>query len=170
LLTSGLTFGIFLGSLMATCLSRVFSLAQIAAGAWRIPFLIGGIFGFIAMWLRRWLKETPVFEEMQGRAALSREFPLSAVLKNHRPAIVTSIVSTWMLAAVIVVMILTFRIIWRSFSAVFGVTVTLTEPDTGRGPAYYANRITDLAKATAEACSMCVEESAGVLFDYAKYR
>ena len=106
LLTSGLTFGIFLGSLMATCLSRVFSLAQIAAGAWRIPFLIGGIFGFIAMWLRRWLKETPVFEEMQGRAALSREFPLSAVLKNHRPAIVTSIVSTWMLTAVIVVMIL----------------------------------------------------------------
>lgn len=42
LLTSGLSFGILLGSLMATCLSRVFSLAQIAAGAWRIPFLIDG--------------------------------------------------------------------------------------------------------------------------------
>ena len=64
----------------------------------------------------------------------------------------------------------TFRIIWRSLSAVFGVTVTLTDPDTGREPAYYANRITDLAKATVEACSMCVEESAEILFDYAKYR
>ena len=70
-----------------------------------------------------------------------------------------------------VVLPVTFRIIiWRSLSAVFGVTVTLTEPATGRGPAYYANRITDLAKATVEACSMCVEESAEILFDYAKYR
>jgi len=64
----------------------------------------------------------------------------------------------------------TFRIIWRSLSAVFGVPVTLTEPDAGRGPASYANRIKGLAKATVEACSMCVEESAEILFDYAKYR
>jgi MFS family permease len=106
LLTSGLSFGILLGSLMATFLSRIFSPAQIAAGAWRIPFLIGGVFGFIATWLRRWLKETPVFEEMQRRAALSRELPLIAVLKSHGPAIVTSIVSTWMLTAAIVVVIL----------------------------------------------------------------
>jgi MFS family permease len=106
LLTSGLSFGILLGSLMATSLSRIFSPAQIAAGAWRIPFLIGGVFGFIATWLRRWLKETPVFEEMQRRAAFSHELPLVAVLKSHGPAIVTSIVSTWMLTAAIVVVIL----------------------------------------------------------------
>jgi MFS family permease len=106
LLTSGLSFGILLGSLMATCLNRVFSQVQIAAGAWRIPFLIGGVFGFIAMWLRRWLKETPVFEEMRNRARLSRELPLGAVLKNHGRAVVTSILSTWMLTAAIVVVIL----------------------------------------------------------------
>jgi MFS family permease len=106
LLTSGLSFGILLGSLMATCLNRGFSPAQIAAGAWRIPFLIGGVFGFIAMWLRRWLKETPVFEEMRKRATLSRELPLGAVLKNHGRAVATSILSTWMLTATIVVVIL----------------------------------------------------------------
>lgn len=106
LLTSGLSFGILLGSLMATCLSRVFSHTQIIAGAWRIPFLIGGIFGFIAMWLRRWLKETPVFEEMRNRARLSRELPLGIVLKGHGRAVVTSILSTWMLTAAIVVVIL----------------------------------------------------------------
>jgi hypothetical protein len=83
LLTGGLSFGILLGSLMAACLNRVFSPAEIAAGAWRIPFLVGGVFGFIAMWLRRWLKETPVFEEMRKRATLSRELPLGTVLKNH---------------------------------------------------------------------------------------
>jgi MFS family permease len=106
LLTSGLSFGILLGSLTATSLSQVFSPAQIVAGAWRIPFLIAGVFGLIATWLRRWLKETPVFEEMQRRAALSRELPLVAVLKSHGLAIVTSIVSTWMLTAAIVVLIL----------------------------------------------------------------
>jgi MFS family permease len=106
LLTSGLSFGILLGSLMATCLNRVFSQGEIAAGAWRIPFLVGGAFGFIAMRLRRWLKETPVFEEMQRRAALSRELPLGAVLKGHGRAIVASFLSTWMLTAAIVVVIL----------------------------------------------------------------
>ena len=106
LLTSGLSFGILLGSLMTICLNRVFSQGQIAAGPWRIPFLIGGVFGFIAMWLRRWLKETPVFEEMRERAALSRELPLSAVLKNHGRAVATSILSTWMLTASIIVVIL----------------------------------------------------------------
>jgi MFS family permease len=106
LLTGGLSFGILLGSLMAACLSRVFSEAEIAAGAWRIPFLIGGLFGFVAMWLRRWLKETPVFEEMRKRATLSRELPLGAVLKNHGRAVAASIVSTWMLTAIIVVVIL----------------------------------------------------------------
>lgn len=105
-LTSGLSFGILLGSLMATCLNSIFSPVQIAAGAWRIPFLIGGVFGFIAMWLRRWLKETPVFEDMRKRAVLSRELPLGSVLKNHGRAVATSIVSTWMLTASIVVVIL----------------------------------------------------------------
>ena len=106
LLTSGLSFGILLGASMATFLSRVFSQVQIAAGAWRIPFLTGGVFGFIAMWLRRWLKETPMFEEMRNRAKLSRELPLGSVLKNHGRAVVTSILSTWMLTAAIVVVIL----------------------------------------------------------------
>ena len=106
LLTSGLSFGILLGSLMATCLNQVFSQTQITAGAWRIPFLIGGMFGFIAMWLRRWLRETPVFEEMRKRARHSHELPLGVVLKSHPRAVITSFLSTWMLTAAIVVIIL----------------------------------------------------------------
>jgi MFS family permease len=106
LLTGGLSFGILLGSLMATGLDRFFSQSQIIAGAWRIPFLIGGVFGFIAMWLRRWLKETPVFEEMRARAELSRSVPLGTVLRSHGRAVAVSILSTWMLTAAIVVVIL----------------------------------------------------------------
>src|ERR1700744_5039348 len=65
LLTGGLSLGILLGSLVATGLNLVFTQAQIAAGYWRLPFLIGGAFGFTAMLLRRWLQETPVFEEIR---------------------------------------------------------------------------------------------------------
>jgi len=106
LLTGGLTGGILLGSLVATGLSMAFSDARIACGFWRIPFIIGGVFGFIAMLLRRWLQETPVFEEMRRRAAISRELPLRAVLRSHGRAVLTSLICTWTLTAIIVVVIL----------------------------------------------------------------
>jgi MFS family permease len=106
LLTGGLSCGILLGSLVATGVNMEFSQAQIAAGFWRVPFVIGGVFGFIAMLLRRWLKETPVFEEMRRRAAVSRELPLRTVLRSHGRAIAVSIICTWMLTAIIVVVIL----------------------------------------------------------------
>jgi hypothetical protein len=78
--------------------------------------LLGGVFGFIAMWLRRWLKETPVFEEMRNRARLSRELPLGVVLKSHGRAVVTSILSTWMLtAAIVVVILMTPSLLPKSF-------------------------------------------------------
>jgi predicted MFS family arabinose efflux permease len=106
LLTCGLSFGILLGSLVATGVNTAFSQAQIASGYWRVPFVIGGAFGFIAMFLRRWLDETPVFEELRRRAAVSREIPLRAVLRSHGRGIVVSVLSTWMLTAAIVVVIL----------------------------------------------------------------
>jgi MFS family permease len=106
LLTCGLSFGILLGSFTTACLNHVFTRPQIAAGAWRIPFVIGGVLGFIAMWLRRWLAETPVFEELRRRAALSGRLPLRVVVKHHMQAVITSILSTWMLTAAIVVVIL----------------------------------------------------------------
>ena len=106
LLTSGLSFGILLGSLSAATLNRLFTPQQILAGAWRIPFLTGGVFGFIVMWLRRWLHETPVFEAMRKQASLSRGLPLETVLHSYRRAVAISIVSTWMLTAAIVVVLL----------------------------------------------------------------
>ncbi len=107
LLTSGLSWGILLGSLVATIINKAFSQTQIADGLWRIPFVIGGVFAFIAMLLRRWLVETPVFIEMRKRAEISRrELPLRTILKSHGTAIAISITCTWMLTAIIVVVIL----------------------------------------------------------------
>jgi MFS family permease len=106
LLTSGLSAGIFLGSLVAAILAATFTSAQLEAGVWRLPFLIGGMFGFGALLLRRRLSETPVFQEIRVRAAAAREIPLRAVLRGHGAAIIASVISTWTLTAGIVVVIL----------------------------------------------------------------
>jgi MFS family permease len=105
-LTSGLTLGILLGSLVATLINRLFSPQELLDFAWRWPFLLGGVFGLLAVYLRRWLAETPVFAELQQQRALADEVPLKAVLRDHRPAIVLSMLLTWVLSAAIVVLIL----------------------------------------------------------------
>jgi MFS family permease len=105
-LTSGLTLGILLGSLVATFVNRAFTPEEVQAFGWRVPFLVGGVFGFLAVFLRRWLAETPVFEEMRQRRALVQELPLKAVLRGHGVAVVVSMLLTWVLTAGIVVVIL----------------------------------------------------------------
>jgi MFS family permease len=123
LLNSGLTGGILLGSLIATGINLVFSQVQISAGIWRIPFFVGGAFGFIAMLLRRWLKETPVFKEMQLRAALSREVPLRVILRGHARATLAAMASTWMLtAAIVVVLLMTPALLQKLFALPVGAT------------------------------------------------
>ncbi|OFZ68958.1 MAG: MFS transporter [Betaproteobacteria bacterium RBG_16_56_24] len=105
-LTAGLTGGILLGSLMATAINKLYAPVELLAEGWRVPFIIGGIFGLVSVWLRRWLHETPVFKEMQARQALAGELPLKTVIREHRPAVILTMLMTWLLSAAIVVMIL----------------------------------------------------------------
>lgn len=106
LLTGGLTGGILLGSLAALVLSAAFTAPQILDFWWRVPFLLGGLFGFVAMVLRRWLQETPVFEAIRLQALAARELPLRIVLRRHSGAVLLSMAVTWMLTATVVVVIL----------------------------------------------------------------
>lgn len=105
-LTSGLTAGILLGSLVAAGLSSHMSDADMLDHGWRIAFILGGAFGFLAVYLRRWLSETPVFAQMRERKQLSHELPALVVVRDHLPAIVLSMLVTWVLTAAIVVVIL----------------------------------------------------------------
>jgi len=105
-LTAGLTAGILLGSLVATLINSLYNAEEMLDYAWRIPFLIGGVFGLLSVYLRRWLHETPVFAEMQLRKTLAEEVPLKAVLRDHRGAILLSMLLTWLLSAGVVVIIL----------------------------------------------------------------
>ena len=115
-LTSGLTVGIVLGSLMATWVNHAWTVPEIQAYAWRIPFLVGGVFGFFAVFLRRLLVETPVFEEMQRRQTLVEGLPLRVVLAGHGRAVVLSMLLTWVLTAgIVVVILMTPGLIQKSF-------------------------------------------------------
>jgi len=105
-LTAGLTGGILLGSLVATAVNRLYAPDELLAEGWRVPFIVGGVFGLLSVWLRQYLHETPVFREMQARQELADELPLKAVVREHRPAVILTMLLTWLLSAAIIVMIL----------------------------------------------------------------
>jgi MFS family permease len=105
-LTAGLTFGILLGSLVATAINRALPPEAVMDYGWRIAFILGGVFGLIGVYLRRYLAETPVFEEMRERKALADELPVKTVIVAHPRSVGLSMLLTWMLTAAIVVVIL----------------------------------------------------------------
>lgn len=105
-LTAGLTFGILLGSGVATLMHLHFSQAELVAYAWRIPFLLGGVFGLLSVWLRGYLHETPVFRDLEAQRALSAGWPMRRVVSAHRGAMLLSMLATWLLTGGIVVVIL----------------------------------------------------------------
>ena len=123
-LTAGLTVGILLGSVVATLINTQLTVQAIHSGGWRIPFLLGGIFGLVAMYLRRWLQETPIFLEMQQCKALAQELPIKSVVLKHKPAVVVSMLLTWLLSAGIVVVIL-MSPVWLQKQYGFAPALTL---------------------------------------------
>jgi MFS family permease len=114
-LSAGINVGTLMGSLMASAMAHFFTPAELVDYAWRIPFLIGGVFGFISVWLRRWLDETPVFAQIRERRALSR-LPIKEVLRDYRGGVLVSMCVTWVLTAgIVVVILMTPTLIQTSF-------------------------------------------------------
>jgi MFS family permease len=105
-LSAGLCAGILIGSLVARAIHAEFDDAQLLAWGWRVPFVIGGVFGLLAMFLRRKLHETPVFAELQARRALASGMPLKSVLREHSGAVLLAMLLTWLLTAAVVVTLL----------------------------------------------------------------
>lgn len=53
----GNTIGVLLGLVLTVCLSH----DEMTSYGWRIPFLVGSLFGVVALWIRRSLVETDAF-------------------------------------------------------------------------------------------------------------
>ncbi|MCR2056770.1 MFS transporter [Campylobacter helveticus] len=104
-LTASVTGGILLGSLVFLFMNKIFSQEELYEWAWRVPFFLGGIFGIISVYLRKFLSETPVFEQMKKEQNLEK-FPLKEVFKRAKLSVVCSMLITWVLTGCIVVLIL----------------------------------------------------------------
>ena len=118
ILTSGLSLGILLGSLVSTVMNKSVTPEQMMDWGWRIPFIIGGIFGLIAMYLRRWLKETPIFLAIQKRKQqeLSKKLPIVTVITQYLPQTILSMLLTWVLSAgIMVIMLMTPILLQKQF-------------------------------------------------------
>ena len=115
-LQAGLTFGYLLGALTATLLAQVFTAEEILDYAWRFPFLLGGVFGVLGVWLRRWLSETPVFLALREQQQARIELPLRRVLRDHRAALLPAMLLTCVLtSAVVVLVVLTPTLMQQRF-------------------------------------------------------
>jgi MFS family permease len=102
-LMSGLIAGMLLGSLSAKWLITHLSPADMQAWGWRPPFIVGGVFGLVSVYLRRYLDETPVFKSLQTRRALSNTLPLATVVTQHRSAMLVSFLATWVFSGIFVI-------------------------------------------------------------------
>ncbi|CAI8864349.1 MFS transporter [Pseudomonas sp. IT-P171] len=126
-LQAGLTFGYLIGALTATFLAQAFTPAEILDCAWRYPFLLGGVFGVIGVWLRRWLSETPVFMAMQAKRDAAVELPLRTVLREHRLAILPAMILTCVLtSAVVVFVVITPTMMQKTFGMTASHTFALS--------------------------------------------
>lgn len=126
-LQAGLTFGYLLGALTATLLAQAFTPQEILDYAWRYPFLLGGVFGVIGVWLRRWLSETPVFLALRERQEQPVQFPLRRVLGEHRSALIPAALLTCVLtSAVVVLVVITPTVMQQRFGMTAGHTFALS--------------------------------------------
>lgn len=110
ILTSGLSLGILIGSFIAFAINHIVHNNILpwpenitSFWGWRIAFIIGGIFGLIAVWLRRYLDETPIFKEMKAKKALAKEIPLKVVLTKYLGGVVVAVLLTWTLSATVMI-------------------------------------------------------------------
>jgi MFS family permease len=74
--------GFFLGAGVAALMANLFEPSALESWGWRVPFLLGGLLGLVAVYLRRQLDETPMFKEVRARKDRATAFPFSEVLRR----------------------------------------------------------------------------------------
>ncbi len=117
--SAGLIGGMLLAAVIVTALNLIFTVAEMEAFAWRIPFALGAALAVPAVCLRRRLKETRIYPALKSNRVLMPSFPLHAVLHDHRPALAFSILLTWVISAGMIVILLMTPVILQT---VYGVT------------------------------------------------
>jgi MHS family proline/betaine transporter-like MFS transporter len=82
----GCILGFLLGSVVVLVLNFAVSADQVASWGWRIPFLLAAPLGFVGLYIRSRLEETPEFAALQDRGQVARH-PLAETVREHWPAV-----------------------------------------------------------------------------------
>ena len=120
---SWLEFGSLLGFLLASfavfLLNQVYSHEEIVAWAWRIPFLITVPLGFIGLYIRRKIEDTPEFEQLQKLETVSHAPVKEVFQRNWREFLQTSGMEIFMNVTfyVVLVYLLTYQEVYIGFDA-----------------------------------------------------
>lgn len=77
---------VLIASVLGFLLARSLTTSQLESWGWRLPFLLGGVLGLVALWLRRTLDET---EQFRSNASAARRVhrPLLTTLRQHPKAV-----------------------------------------------------------------------------------
>lgn len=102
LLQAGLSCGYLFGAVTISLLTMLVDQQMIKQWAWRIPFLLGGALGFISLWLRHWLQETPAFMAMDRNQQQSGRLPLKTVWRDYKNQVLPSFMLTVLLASAVI--------------------------------------------------------------------
>lgn len=95
--------GIVFGSLAHALLNAFLSLQQILSWGWRIPFIVGGVFGFISYHLRLNLEESALFNEIKHK---TESFPIVTVCKAHALNAIAGLMIVGLLSSTITLLFL----------------------------------------------------------------
>ncbi|WP_031087350.1 MFS transporter [Streptomyces sp. NRRL WC-3549] len=82
LVEMGCILGFLLGSLVVMVLHFALSAEQVQDWGWRVPFLMTAPLGFIGLYIRNKLEETPEFAELRARGGLAKH-PLRESVTQH---------------------------------------------------------------------------------------
>ncbi len=86
----GYQLGILISTVECFLLQKYLSLEDLIQWGWRLSFIIGGLLGFLGLFLRYRLHETPLFREMKTHEKVVKE-PVLEVLYKHRSGILKGI-------------------------------------------------------------------------------
>lgn len=112
-LTAGLSVGILLGSLTVMALHVTWGANVVQEWAWRLPFLLGGGLGLLAVCLRRQLQETPVFVAIKQRRLLYQGLPVAEVWRSHKRLLLIGMGMNWFLLATVAVVLLAMPMVLK---------------------------------------------------------
>jgi MFS family permease len=106
LIGAGAAIGIFIGAFTVGTLTSAIGSQEMASWGWRAVFVMGGVMGLIAGYVRHFVQETPVFQAMQQQRKVATRLSFTRLFSVSRVPLLTGLAISFMTAAFTPVLLL----------------------------------------------------------------